>query len=192
MIKSNPEYVKIGDRKYKINTSFKVALRCNEVIMDESISDYERSLAVIYLLFGDEALENKEDIGKLMELAYKYLCCGEEKTDEEREEPDMDFIQDYNLIRASFKSDYGIDINEEDLHWWDFYTYLNGLSDTCVLNRIRELRTYDTSDLDFKEKTRIEKAKKRFRLKPRKKIATQKEKDCANKFYELMGMNRKE
>ena len=188
----NPEYVKIGDKKYKINTSFKVALKCNEIVMDDDIGEYEKSLAIIYLLFGDKGLEDKENMNKLLDLAFKYLSCGEElHNEEDREEPDMNFKQDYNLIRASFRSDYGIDINKEDLHWWDFYTYLNGLSEDCVLNRVRSLRTYDTSELDYKEKERVEKAKRRFRLKPKDRKLTQEQINSANKFYELTGIKRK-
>ena len=53
MIK-NPEYALVNDRKYKINTDFKIALRCEEISQNKDISDTERALAIIYLLFGDE------------------------------------------------------------------------------------------------------------------------------------------
>ena len=46
-----PKYAQIEDRLYEINTDFKVAIRCNEVSQDETISDEERAMAIIYLLF---------------------------------------------------------------------------------------------------------------------------------------------
>lgn len=189
---NNPEYVKINDKKYKINTDFRVALKCDSIAKDETISDSERSLAIIYLLYGDEGLNDKENWQKLLELAVKYLLCGEEKQ-EEKEEPSMDFEQDFNYIKASFMTDYKIDLNNAQIHWWDFYTYLNGLTDKCVLNRIREIREYDVSDIkDHKTKEKIMKQKEQFALKIKYAKPTQKQKESADKFYKLTGIKRKE
>ena len=189
---NNPEYVKIKDKKYKINTDYKIALRCDEIAQDTSISDYERSLAIIYLLYGDEGLNDKENYEKLLELAVKYLSCGQDIEQSENEEQDMDFKQDISLIKASFKSDYGIVLDEEKMHWWDFYSYLNGLTEKCILNRVRELRTYDTSKIkDVKEKQKIEKAKSKFALKKEKINLTEEQQKSVDTFYILTGIERK-
>ena len=44
---NNPEYVKVGDKKYKINTDFRVAIECNNIAQDDSIGNTERPLAII-------------------------------------------------------------------------------------------------------------------------------------------------
>ena len=49
---NNPQYVKVKDKKYKINSDFRVALKCDKVAKDSKIDDTERALAIIYLLFG--------------------------------------------------------------------------------------------------------------------------------------------
>ena len=46
-----PEYVEVDKKRYKINSDFRVAIECNRIAEDESISDYERSLAIIYKLY---------------------------------------------------------------------------------------------------------------------------------------------
>jgi len=192
MYSNNPEYAKVGDKKYKINTDFRVALKCQEIAMDSSISDYERPLAIIYLLYGDEGLNNKQDYADLIRIALDYLKCGEEVDESDNEKPDMDFKQDFRLIEASFRSDYGITLSNEKMHWWDFYMYLNGLTDKCVLNKVRELRNYDTSTIkDQKEKNKIKKAQKRFAL-VKNDTLTKKEEESVKKFYELTGLKRKE
>ena len=168
-----PKYAQVGDKLYKINTDFQVAIKCNEVAEDGTISDYERGLAIIYLLFGEEGLRsNDKDI--LLEKAKYFLSCGKE-LDPIDEEPDMDYIEDYALIKTSFRSDYGINIDKEEIHWWEFNELMNGLSnselgDCCVLNRVRNLRNYDTKDIkDRKEREKIEKAKQQVALKKYKK-----------------------
>ena len=190
---NNPEYAKVKGKKYKINTDYRVALECNRIAMDSSIGDYERSLAIIYLLFGDEGLNNKEEYNELLELSIKFLKCNEEIEESSNETPDMDFEQDLGLIKASFKSDYGITLDDEYMHWWDFYMYLKGLTENCVLNRVRELRDYDLSTIkDQKEKKKMEKAKKRFALKTKEAPITEEQQRSVDNFYKLTGLKRKE
>jgi len=189
---SNPEYVEVQNIRYKINTDFRVALKCQEVALDENIGDYERSLAIIYLLFGEKGLKISNHYEKLLNLAIKYLSCGEKQDELNDDETDFDFEQDYRLIQASFKSDYGIDLEKEKIHYWDFYMYLNGLTDKCILNRVRELRNYDTSQIkDVKEKTKIEKMKKNFSLKKKSIPLTAKQQESIETFYKLTGIKRK-
>ena len=57
---NNPEYVNVYDKLYKINTDFRVAIECNNIAQDKSIGDYERALAIIYKLFGEEGLNCKD------------------------------------------------------------------------------------------------------------------------------------
>lgn len=187
---NNPEYAKIGNKKYKINTDFKIALECNEIAEDDTISDYERALAIIYKLYGDEGLNNKQDWQKLLEIASKFLRCGMEETKSNNKQ-DMDFIQDYKFIQASFKSDYGIELS--NMHWYDFYMYLNGLTDKCILSRIRELRTFDLTQIkDPKEKQKIIDLQKQFELKkkPKQKHFTQTEQENIKRFYEQLGIKK--
>ena len=189
-----PEYVKINDKKYKINTDFRVAIECQEIATDETISDFERALAIIYKLFGDDGINDTNNYEKLLELAKKYLCCGKEVVDN-NEEPDMDFIQDMDYIETSFMSDYSIDLANTEMHWWKFYNLMNGLSNSemgncCVLNRVRNLRTYDTKDIkDQKELEKIKKAKEQVALKKRvvKKNLTTEQQNNINAFYETLG-----
>lgn len=177
---NNPEFAKINNKKYKINTDFRVAIKCNEVSLDNTINNYEKTLAIIYLLYGEEGLHDSDNYEQLLNVAYKYLNCGVEKADnEEPEEPDMDFVQDQKLIESSFKYDYGYNPYQlKYLHWWDFYNDVCNLSNSefgtcCVLSRVRTLRTYDTSqikDIDTREK--IEKAKERVKLNKQKDTRT--------------------
>lgn len=191
-----PEYVKIEDKKYKINTDFRVALECQKIALDETIGDYERPLAIIYTLFGEEGLDDFNNHVRLLELAMKYLKCGNENIEEHsNEEPDMDFEQDMDYIEASFMSDYNIDLSTTKMHWWKFANLLNGLSNSemgncCVLNHVRNLRTYDTSQIkDLKERERIEKAKKQVALKKKivKKELNKEQQKNVNDFYESLG-----
>lgn len=188
---NNPEFVKVGEKKYKINTDFRVAIECNSIATDDTIGDVERPLAIIYKLFGDEGLNSPDDWDKLLELAIKYLCLGKE-LDESNEEPDMDFVQDMSYIEASFMSDYRIDLSNIKMHWWKFYQLIEGLSNSelgncCVLNRIRNLRTLDVSKIkDPKEKAKILNSKKQFSLKKLERNISKKEEQNQDDFFDRL------
>lgn len=166
-----PEFVKIGEKKYKINTDFRVAIKCNEIAENENIGDFERALAIIYKLYGDEGLNDVKNYDKLLELGLKYLACGEE-IKPNKNKPDMDFIEDEKYIRSSFKYDYKYNPYEmEYLHWYEFFNDLNNLSDSelgdcCILNRVRSLRNIDLKTIkDKKERDKIKKAQEQVALK---------------------------
>lgn len=190
-----PSKVKIEDREYEINTDFRVAIECNQIALDDKISDFERALAIIYKLYGEKGLNANSDLNRLLELGQKYLSCGKEVENNENEEPDMDFVQDMDYIEASFMSDYNIDLSSTEMHWWKFYNLINGLSNSemgscCVLNRVRNLRTYDASQIkDSKERSKIEKAKEQVALKKKEKPLTDKQKESIERFNKLAGIS---
>lgn len=164
-----PEYAEVKGVKYKINTDYRVALKCDEVARDTNIDDLERGLAIIYLLYGDKGLEDSENWEELLQIAVKFLKCGKEETETNNNEPDMSFKQDWGRIQASFVSDYKIDLSKENMHWWTFYDLIEGLTENSVLNRVRFIRNYDISQIkDQKERNEWIKRKQAVELKREK------------------------
>lgn len=191
-----PQFVKVNDKKYKINTSFRTAIECNTIAEDKNITDLERGLAIIYKLFGDDGINNPDDYEMLLKLAQKYLLCGKEYDIENNEKQDMDYVEDMDYIEASFMSDFGIDLTSEDMDWWKFNKLINGLSNSemgncCVLNRVRNLRNLNLNDIkDSKQREQLAKAKKMVALKKtqNKKEMTEKQKESADKLNKMLGL----
>lgn len=188
-----PEYAEVDGKKYKINTDFRVALKCNEIAQDNSIGDFERMLGILYTLFGQDGIKDINKCDKFLEIAVKYLKCGVEYDDDDNsnKEPDIDYIQDEKYIRSSFKFDYNYDpYKMEYLHWWEFWNDLNNLSSSefgscCILSRVRQIRNFDLKKIsDPKEKKEMAKAKKMVALKKHKKVLSDKQKQSARKFYQ--------
>lgn len=188
--------IQIGDTIYTANTSYKTAIKCNEIATDENIGDFERALAIICTMFGNEALDKPEHHEKLLKWIQNYLSCGKE-IKQSNEEPDMDFVEDMDYIWTSIYSDYnGFDIEKEEVDWHRFNNLIEGLSNSefgncCVLNRIRNLRNYDVSQIkDKKERNKVIEAKKRVALKKNKKenhLTSEQEKSMEN-LNKLLGL----
>ena len=183
-----PEYANINGKEYKIDTDYNVALECFKIADDDSITDYERVLAVSYLLFG--VVPDDEELNDFVNKAKLYLQCGKTREEQEENKKDMDFIQDRSYINSSFMSDYKVDLSKTDLHFWQFIELLEGLTENCSLNRIRDLRNYDLSEIkDAKQRNKIEKLKKKFALKQENKVELNQEQlKNINDFYEKIGI----
>lgn len=198
---SNPEYVKVEDKLYKINTDFRVAIECNNIARNKKINDYERGLAIIYKLFGEDGLDCTK-IDKLIDLALKYISLSSDDKKELKNDfqknYELDFEKCEGLIRSSFKFDYQYDPYElEYLHWYDFYNDLTNLSTSefgncCILNRIIGILDTDVSKIkDTKYKTNVINAQKEIKEKycvTEEKEMTEEQKESAKEFYEALGI----
>ena len=197
---NNPQYIKVDDKLYKINTDFRIALECNNIAEDKTIGEYERALAIIYKLFGEDGLDC-ENQNKLLELAMKYLLLGNDKKElknEPHEKYELDFNKCIGLIKASFKFDYKYDPYElEYLHWYDFYNDLESLSTSefgncCILNRITSILNQEPKEIkDNKQRQKLIDAQKLLSQKYCKQEEvkmTKEQEESAKAFYKALGI----
>ena len=187
--------IKIDDTIYEADIDFRTAIKCNQIAEDKNISKYERPLAIIYTVFGEQGLKNEDHYQYLLDWYMKFLACGKENKDI-NQKPDMDYVQDKGLIESSFKYDYQYNpYNMEYLNWKEFYNDLNNLSNSelgncCVLNRVRNLRNFDLSQIkDLKEREKIRKAQQQVALNKNKVQPSEKQKESARKFIEALKGN---
>ena len=178
---NNPEYIVVDNQKIKINTDFRVALKCQSIATDDSINEIEKTLAIVYLLFGEKALEG--DIEEYGKRAVKFLSCGKEFVSQPEEEPYFDYEQDWGYIKASFKSDYGIDLDTEKMHLWTFYDYLNGLTKDSKLSQVISIRLEPLEGKKGKEREALIEAKKSVQLKHKK---TTREKEMDSRWEQML------
>lgn len=182
-----PEYAEINGKEYKIDTDFKTALKCFEIVDNDEITDYERAMAIVYLLF--DFIPKNKDLNLFLNKAKIFLECGREEKNKSKKEKDMDFIQDRSLINASFMSTYHIDLSKENLHFWQFIEYLEGLTEDSVLNKVREIRNYDLSEIkDPKERKKMKEAKEQVALKKKAKKMTKEQEKSKNDFMKQLGL----
>lgn len=182
--------IQIEDTIYQADTDFRTAIECNRIATDDTINDIERTLGIICTMYGESALDKPEHYGKLLNWCLDYLSNGE--TIENNNDPDMDFIQDMDYIEASFMSDYGIDLTTTNMEWKKFLNLMNGLSNSelgncCVLNRVRNLRNFDESQVpDPKERQKIKEAKKRVALNKKEQQLTSEQEESMNRLNEII------
>ena len=135
-----PTAVLIDDEEVPINSDFRTGLRIMAAYEDDDLADREK-LAIMLELLYDEVPANT---GEAIRLAVKFLDCGSEQSNEEAAAPDegrlLSFTQDAQYIYSAFRQAHGVDLNKDDLHWWEFCFLLRDLAPDCFLYRIINLR----------------------------------------------------
>lgn len=180
-----PTQMEANGHIYDINTDYRIALACFKAINDTEINDIERFYAIETMLLGNNVLEEDEQI--LHDKIAKYLRCGKDENVSE-EERDFDYLQDEEATRTSIRQSYHINLNEISyMHWYEYNELISGLTSESLLNKIRNLRSYDLSEVtDEKRKQKIIEAQQRVALKEEH-IKTKEEKEIDEFWNKIVG-----
>ena len=139
-----PTKMEANGHIYPINTDYRVALECIKVYKNNALSGVEKYFAIEYLLLGENVDIN--DCGILQHKIDTYLRCGKEKNDNESEIT-YDYIQDEVLTKTSIRQCYHINLNEMEMHWYEYNELIAGLTEETVINRYREIRGKNPADI---------------------------------------------
>lgn len=101
-----------------------------------------------------------------LEAVLLFFCCGETESDknDKQKEQALDFKKDEELITAAFRTQYGIDLRSEYLHWWDFLANIKGLKSDLPIVEIMGYRTIDLGKVDKSRKAYYRKLKNKYSL----------------------------
>lgn len=131
---------------YKINTWFQIGIQVFQIYEDETLPSFEKSGLIIDLLFGEDdgSLRAYPEYEELNECIQWFLNGwnhdnGAGGSNEVRL---MDFDVDQWRIFADFIQIYGINLNDADLHWWEFMGMLwNMPADKSSFMQVIDIRT---------------------------------------------------
>lgn len=148
------ETVEIDGKEYPLNLAFDNVLRLIDMLNDDEVSDVEQIEVGLYMLLGTNL---DLDIAKKEEVFYQIFKSAIHDGEGDGQPVDIagnpmpmksekryyDLKQDAPYIYASFMSDYGMDLFEQQgkLHWLKFKALLGGLTDGSKFLRVIDIRT---------------------------------------------------
>ena len=142
-----PESVTVDGAERPINGCFRTVLQCYEIQGNKKKLSEKDLLKMLCQFYKNDRLFSDEHINQM----FWFFSCGREKKKKtfprriagiNNKQP-FDFETDADLIYAGFVQQYGIDLQEEDMHWWKFMILLENLGADTRLSRIMEYRTID-------------------------------------------------
>ena len=157
----------IGGREYPISSDFRAMLRLEEIFSSEELTDGEKAERALKLFYGciPEPLEEA-----VAEMCLFWSCGRQEKEGRAKGEgvsqpPIYSFTHDAGLIYGAFLTQYGIDLTQENLHWWQFMALFESLEEDRVLREVMRCRAVEIKgDMPQAQKDYYNAMKRRYAL----------------------------
>ena len=137
MIGALPETLTVGGEDYSIRTDYRNILQVFEAFQDPELTQEEKWVVAIYLLFEDfscaddvfDAVEKGLDLEEAVKQIVWFISAGKEPGDK-KEFPLYDWLQDEQMIFSAVNKVAGKEIRlEEYVHWWTFLGCFNEIGE---------------------------------------------------------------
>lgn len=168
---------------YPINSDFRIGIQMFQAISDSELSEMEQLYKAYDLLFLDEdektgeSIPFKDETGEDIPLpdiqtaqeGIQWFLSGwymdNPEKDGKKERKDMDYDIDQWRIFSAFLTQFGINLNTVDMHFWVFMGLLSTLEE-CAFTRIVDIRTKPIDPkMKPSDKEELRKIKERYALK---------------------------
>lgn len=130
-------------RGYPINSDFRIGIQIFQIIEDSELSEMEKVSVSCEMLFGVDSVTEYPDIATMQEgirwFLFGWYMDNPVRSEKERKK-DMDYDIDQWRIYSAFLTQFGINLNTADMHFWVFMGLLSTLED-CAFTRIVDIRT---------------------------------------------------
>ncbi len=188
---------------YRINTDFRIGIQIFQAYSDRDLTDYEKIRAGYELLFMDTDREGRPapfmEGGEKAPLpdsmtaqeGIQWFLTGwymDNKVDsgEQNNRKDMDYDIDQWRIYSAFLTQFHIDLNTSDMHFWVFMGLLSTLEE-CAFTRVIDLRTRKIKPkMDAESKNALKEAKKRYALEQPEEELTEDEQEAVDAFMQFV------
>ncbi len=142
---------------YPIDSDFQTGIQMSQCLEDGELSEYERIAVACKLLFKVMPDNISECIEGITWFLNGWATDNHKKS--ENKEQVIDFEQDQWRIYSAFKSQYGIDLNTDRLHWFSFMGLLSNLEE-CAFTRVIGIRQQKiTGKMSADERRALKEAK---------------------------------
>lgn len=163
LINKLPHSIIIDSLEVSINTNFKASIQF-EGLLKEDLTDEEfriKALKIYYPIIP-------QNVNEAIKAIVWFYRCGEEPKEGKEQATGKDniysFEYDADYIYSAFLDQYGIDLQECDLHWWKFKSMFKSLKADNEISRIMSIRATDTVGLKGKELEYYKKLKKIYAI----------------------------
>lgn len=185
LLDSLPEAIRIQGKDYEINSDYRTGIQIMIAFEDQDLTPNEKALVMINRLY----VERPQDLNEAITKAIRFLDGNPDEPDEPGNNPGMrlySFTKDARLIYAAFKQTHGVDLQKEDLHWWQFLALFMDLgADTAFSNLINLRRKVKTGKASKEERQTANEMGSMFEV-PDDDTRTLDQKVAADKFMRLL------
>ena len=145
-----PKSVWVNGVDCPVSSDFRTILKCYEIQSGKTELSQEELLQILLLFYQKQKIFSEEHVDQM----FWFFSCAREPSKRKfpskiaglNDKQPFDFEEDADLIYAGFMQQYGIDLQESDMHWWKFMILLENLGNGTRLQKVMEYRTIDTGN----------------------------------------------
>lgn len=173
---------------YRIDPSFRIGVQIMQVMEDHTMSMMEKAAVSADLLFLDMPQDTREAWDGLL-----WFLTGW-NNDHHEKKKDQVRVMDYDIdqwrIYSAFRQQYRINLNDAELHFWEFMALLSNL-DECAYTRVIDIRAKELDgNMSAEEKARYRKVKKIYALEMDEEEETAEDRAEVDEFLRFAGIRR--
>lgn len=155
-----PTTIRLQGNDIEIKTDFRSWLQFAQTIQEYdldrlALEDYAEMLERISKILFREPPEITYDLFPIVAAFYSGFSNG--KKGESSSKKLVDYAIDAEVIYASFAQVYGIRLNAERMHWYEFRALYANLPDDCALGRLMHIRSMKDSDVPKEKRGELHK-----------------------------------
>lgn len=152
---------------YSINSDFRIGIQIFQVLNDSELTEIEQIYKACELLFDADGVEQFPDMHTMQEGIQWFLSgwyTDNPVNSSKKDRKDVDYDIDQWRIFSAFLTQFGINLNETDMHFWVFMGLLSTLEE-CAFTRIVDIRTKKIDPkMKPSDKEELRKVKERYSL----------------------------
>ena len=158
-----PDSVKVFDIDYPVHTSFRNWVQISSILADKGIKDSKKAAEALKLCYKEKLPPNL--ISAMLGMMTFLHRDTDYSVSQSKKPPLFSFVQDADVIYASFMRQYGIDLTCQDMHWYTFCALLSALSEENPFAALVKIRSLDESSVkDPSRRAKLAELKARFAL----------------------------
>jgi hypothetical protein len=131
-----PESVTISNTEYKIDSDFRTCLTIILAFEDPELTPQEKQIILLSMLFITAPPPTEETF----KAAMWFLDGGRENETESDGVRLYSFEKDQQFIYAAFRQTHGIDLQKDNLHWWQFLSLFMDLGQDTTFCQLTAMR----------------------------------------------------
>lgn len=176
-------------RGYPIDTDFQTGIMISQCLADESLNEQEKFETAVRLLFPSACPPPQE-----LQEALKWFLNGFDHDNHTGEKSSETLVMDFDIdqwrIYAAFRSQYGIDLNKDKLHWFVFMGLLANVEE-CSFTRVMDIRQKKiTPKMSREEKESLKRSKRIFQIKHSERHLSAKEQQRVDEFMKYANIKK--
>lgn len=151
-----PYYVRLGNKKYKVNVDYRCMINFEKRMQDSSVSKSDKIILSLRDFYGPAFFYDIQRNGLLEESINKlvwFYKCGKKDSQIRKANGKIKgksniYSWDYDdqYIYGAFFHDYKKDLTKDKIHWWKFKAMLLSLDDSNQFEKIKGYRSYTGDD----------------------------------------------